>query len=525
MELRTYLEILWRRKWAIIVTTAVTLIVVGLGTFIITPVYTASATLRVPTAPDGSVDYGDYMYAERLMNTYAEIVVSRPVLEELAQRLDLDEPPPVEAEILVNTELVQILVEDPDPVLAALAANTLAEILVSRSTELYGGSGRTAQEILSEQLAQVEGELNQARREYERLAVESPEDTEGIAAASRSVALKEQTYAMLLEQYEQARTSEALRASALSVIEPAAIPEAPSKPRIALNVALGLVFGLVGGVGLAFLFENLDTTLYTAEQVEAVTAVSTLGRIPTAREERSRSGTPSSNGKSSHEEAYRRLRTNILALGRDFPLRTLLVTSATPGQGKSTVVAGLAVAMAQSGRRVIAVDANLRRPTIDGFFYVSNELGLSNILRGETVVTQRAAAENHRSEGILTRVYGRRVTLRHVIQDTDYPGLWVLPSGPVPDNPPELLGSPQMTALLDKLVEHFDMVVLDAPPLAPVTDAAVLAPRVDGVLLVVRRARARREDVQSACRQLANVKARLIGVVVNQAAQDGTHGR
>jgi capsular polysaccharide biosynthesis protein len=146
-----------------------TVTVVVIGTLMATPTYVASTTLRVATAAGGSVDYADYIYAERLMNTYAKIATSGPVLEELVQKLSLNEPPPIEVEMLANTGLMQITVEDRNPILAREAANALAEILVAQSRELYSGGRKTAQEILSEQLVQIEDELDQVRREYESL--------------------------------------------------------------------------------------------------------------------------------------------------------------------------------------------------------------------------------------------------------------------------------------------------------------------------------------------------------------------
>jgi len=502
VELGTYLAILWRRKWVIALTLAVTVTVVVVGTFMMTPTYTASATLRVATAAGATLDYTHYMYAERLMNTYAEIATSGPMLEELAHRLGLDKPPQIKVEIIANTELMHITVEDRDPILAQEAANTLAEILIAQSTELYSGGGRSAQEILGQQLAQIERELDQARGEYESLVAQSPQDSERIAAASRAIALKEQTYTVLLEQYEQARIREALRANTLSVVEPAVVPEAPSKPRRVLNIALGFMVGLAGGTGLAFLFENLDTTLYTTQQIEQVTALSTLGKIPTAgRQQR----TPFFNGNSPQGEALRRLRINIFALDHDPSLQTLLVTSAGPGEGKSTIVANLALAIAQSewanchrsGRKVIVVDADLRRPALHKIFSLPNEMGLSSVLN-------------------------QQVTLDEAVQDS-FPGVWVLTSGPLPPNPAELLGSPQMAALIEQLAQQFDVVLLDTPSLLAVSDAAVLTATVDGVVLVVERAQARREAVQATLQHLADVKARCVGVVVNRAQQNGSY--
>jgi non-specific protein-tyrosine kinase len=499
MDFRQYIAILWRRKWVIVVVIAVTVAITIVGLLRVTPTYVASTTLRVLTATAGSVDWVDYdtRYAERLMNTYTKIAITGPVLEELVDRLGLDEPPEIEVDILANTELMRITVEDQDPTVAAQVANTLAEILIVQSEKLYSGGGSAAHEILGEQMTHIEGELRQARGEYESLIAQTPQDSERIAAVSRSIELKEETYATLLEQYEQVRAREAMRANMLSIVDPAVPPQSPSKPHRKLGVALGFVVGSVSGLGLALLLESLDTTLYATQQIQEVTDLPVLGRIPTVRRQWQMA---LFNGNPLQAEAFRRLRTAVFTLGRDVPLRTLLVTSAGPGEGKSTIVAHLAFSIAQAGRRTIVLDGDLRRPTLHKIFDLPNEQGLSSVLKQEA-------------------------TLDAAVQDSGIPGVRVLTSGPLPPNPAELLDSPQMTALVEQLAQQFDIVLLDTPALLAVTDAAVRAPTVDGVMLVVGRAQARREAVRAACQHLADVKARWVGVVVNRAEQDGTYYR
>ena len=268
MELRTYLEILWRRRWVVVVTVAVTVTIVVIGTVRTTPVYVTSTTLRVATATVGSVNWVDYdvWYAERLLNTYAEIATSGPVLAELQQRVGLDEPPQVEAEALPNTELIRITVKGPSPVLASEAANTLAEILIAYSREQDAQDREAIIDILDERLTELEEELTQAQQEFDSLVVQNPGNSQRTAAASRSIELKEETYLRLLEQYEQARIREAIQVNVFSVIEPAVIPQTPSKPRRELNIALGVMVGLGGGVGLAFLFDVLSIALRTTSR-------------------------------------------------------------------------------------------------------------------------------------------------------------------------------------------------------------------------------------------------------------------
>lgn len=498
MTIRDYVEVLLRRKWVIIITFAVVMIIAVAATLLTTPKYQASTLLRVlAISGGGSADWVSYdtRQIERLMNTYAEFATSRPVLQELVQRLDLEDWPQIEVEILTNTELMQLTSEAGDPVVAMDTANTLADILIAQSRELYTGGGKTAQEILGEQLAQVKTELDQAWTEYESLIAQSPGDSERITAASRSIELKEETYGTLLEQYERNRVREAVLANTLSVVEPAIAPRTPAKPRKELNIALGLVLGLAGGMGLAFLLESLDTTLYGSEQIKRASQLPILGRVPSAgRQEQ----VALFNGNSPQGEAFRRLRTNIFTLDHDQPLHTLLFTSAEPREGKSTVSANLAFAVAQSGRRVVVVDAHLRLPTVHKIFDVSNRVGLSSVLEG-------------------------KATLDEAMQKTKSEGVFVLSSGPLPPNPAELISSPQMAELLEQLAQQYDMVLLDTPSILAVTDAAALAQSADGVLLIVERSHAKQESVRAASQQLADVKASALGVIINRAEEDGSY--
>lgn len=252
MELRRYLMILWRRKWVIIVTTVVTVGIVLVGTLRATPIYAASTTVRVATETESM------SLMERLLNTYAELATSGSVLAELAQKLGLDEPPQVNVEVLANTELIRITVEDANPVLAGQAANELAEILIARSEKLDAEDKAAIVSALAERLKQIEEELAQARQEYKDLVAQNPEDPERIAAISQSIKLKEEIYATLSEQYEQARVKAVMQNNTLTIIDPAVVPQTPSRPRRKLNIALGAMVGLGGSLALAFLLESLS---------------------------------------------------------------------------------------------------------------------------------------------------------------------------------------------------------------------------------------------------------------------------
>jgi len=487
---KSYPAILWQRKWLILATTIATVLVVLVGMLLVTPQYEASARLRVYTAARGSVDWVDYdiAYTERLMNTYSQLATSQPVLQELAQQLNLAGLPNISAQVVADTELMQINVEGTDPALVTAVANGLAQILVARSED-YAGGGRTAQDILNEQLTQAEEELNQAQLAYVEALGSSPADSTRVAALSRAVDLKQEVYTALLQQYERTRVAEELRTNALSIVEPATLPQEPSKPNWMTNLILGGLVGLVAGAGLAFLFERLDTRVQSTDEIEEITALPTLGRIPYVR----RGPAHVFLGDSiPAQEAYHRLQAKLEARVQADSLRSILITSPEPGEGKSAIVANLAQALANAGRRVVVVDANLRRPIMHQILDVSNKVGLSNVLSQEW-------------------------TVKEAVQTTRMPGVWVLTGGTPHPNPAQLLNSPGMPGLFEELAAPFDVVLLDSPPVLAVADATLLAPLVDGVLLAVGRAQTRRESIEAAIEQLAGVQARLLGVVVNWA--------
>jgi capsular exopolysaccharide synthesis family protein len=528
MELRQYLDILVRRRWVIILTVLVTVLVAALGSRLERPSYSATALVRIAQASSGSVQYGDYVYAERLINTYGELVKSRPFLEEVIAGLDLSEVPEslarqVKVAVLPNTELLQITAEDSDPARAMAIANTLANLLALNSQTLYFGGAKSAREILEEQLSVADSELTQDRSALQVLLNDPNKDEERISSLRTKIQLQEDVYANLLTQYEAARVEEAARANSVSVSAPAAQPLEPSKPRMKLNIALGLLVGLVAGVGLAFLVETLDPTMHTASEAETTVQVSFLGSIPEeAGAERSSgaacpaggtqarvSGTAERGvgivdheGHSPASEAYRILRTNIFSESPGAPLKSLLVTSPEPGTGKSTVSANLAVTLAESGRTVILIDADLRRPRIHTAFGLPNETGLSTLLS---------------SEGDVGDPLQRTQRRESALQKATYPRLRVLTSGPLPSNPTGLLGSDGMRALIAELAGDADIVVIDSPPILAVADATILAPMLDGVLLVTARDQSTGNRAQRALQLLDKAGARPLGLVFNRA--------
>jgi capsular exopolysaccharide synthesis family protein len=284
----------------------------------------------------------------------------------------------------------------------------------------------------------------------------------------------------------------------VSITRRATVPAVPVSPRIPLNLALGLIVGLGLGIGAAVLRDQFNTTVSGVNDVERLTKAIPLGVVPyDATAGKQPLVTADQFG--GRAEAFRTLRTNLQFADVDDPPRVITITSALPNEGKTTTACNVAITLAQSGARVILVEGDLRKPAVGKYLGISNAAGLTNVLAGQH-------------------------ELRDVIVGYQRDTLAVLPSGPTPPNPSEMLGSQQMRHLLTSLANHYDLVIIDAPPLLPVTDAAVLSAASDGAILVIRHGKSRREEVERALQALTSVNAKVLGTVLNFAPRRKRRG-
>ena len=282
----------------------------------------------------------------------------------------------------------------------------------------------------------------------------------------------------------------------VTVVKQADLPLTPVSPRTKVNLALGLLLGLAMGVGLAVLRETLDTTVKRMDDLQRATGAGALGMIAYDSDAAKHPLITAIDPSSSRAESFRTLRTNLQFVDIDRPPRTVVITSAVAGEGKSTTACNLAITLAQAGIRVALVESDLRRPKIAEYLGIEGSVGLTSVLIG-------------------------RASLDEALQSWGRCGLAVLASGPIPPNPSELLGSGHMVALLRQLQQRFDVVIVDAPPLLPVTDAAVLSRICDGAVLVVRYGKTRREQVERTAQALRTVDARILGTVMNMGPTKG----
>lgn len=498
MELRRYFNLLLRWWWLLALGTVLAAGSAYAVSKSSTPVYQASTTLLVDQSRQATVDYASILTSERLTQTYAEWLKKRPVLDEVIKRLQL----PMDAETLAravdvapvrNTQLLVVLVDDRDPARAAAIANLLPEVFREQSSAIQAQRFAEAKASVEDQRDQVEADIAQTQA----LLTQAQADQNAAEVNRLQTSLRElqTTETNLAQSLAAVRLEESKSSDSVFAIERAEIPTRPIRPRTALNTLLAAVVGAMLAFGVVFLIEYLNDVLQTPDDVQNALGLTTLSAVPDVAESTIVEINAIRGGQSAVAEAYRVLRTNLqfAAVGR--PLRLLLVTSASPSEGKSVTSANLAATLAQSGRRVILVDCDLHRPRLHRILNLPNNVGLTVALVDEQADPMA------------------------LMQETVAPGLRVMTSGPLPPNPAEILGSARMRELLAALAEQADILVLDSPPILAVSDAAILASQVDGVLLVVDAGKTRAEIARRGMMSLQQVQARMVGVVLNRVPQ------
>jgi len=502
--MRALLEAINRQKWVIVLVPVVTVALVLVSSSRARPRYSASAMVRVPVAQIGWTDYTGVMYAERVVNTQVRLLTSRPFLEEIAQRLGLsvraeDLAAMIKVEALPNTELIRITVKHPIAEAAMSVANALAEGLAEQGRAAYFGTGTSELELLVQQLALLEQDIREDRATRARLETEDSDQRgdEVVAEVTTRIDTRERLYAALLEDYEQARVKGALLDGSIQVVEPATLPLAPSEPRVLQNVGVALVVGLIGGIGLGFVFESADRSVRSPQDLVGATRLPIIGIVPKIKVERHRRQEAvlfDADRSAPAVVAMQLLRSSVLPAGIGALSRpvTLLVTSVESRAGTSTIVANLGKAIAHGGRKVIMVDADLRHPSLHRIFKVETSEGLSTAMCASEDVTG-------------------------MVQGTEIPGLRVLTSGPLSDDAPMVLDVMGIARVVRELISEADVILVDSPPISSGVETVDLAAQVDGILLVVALGQTPREGIWEALRQLDSVGATVLGTVLNKA--------
>ena len=577
MELRQYLQIAQRWAWLLVLG-----LVLGagggyLGTMYQTPIYKSSTKILVSRSPEQSSTDFAYLNDQQLAQTYIQLLTTQPVLDAVEEKLGFSiKSDQVNAQLVSNTQLVQLSVEDTDPDRAAQICNTLVEELITQNEELQTSRFATSEESLQAQLSQVEAQIAtlqveianiseealSAQQEDVKLEIDklgsqilavqkeiteispqaaqdgaktitnlSPEktsllqekqlrleqlqstldfyqsiylnlvgkggssltgDNNQLNQLQSTLALYQEIYSNLLNSYESIRLARLQNTPNVVQVELAAPNYRPIRPQPLNNIGLGGAVGLMIAAGIVFLIEYLDDTIKTPDDISRLFNLPVIGYIAEMSQDLNDKGSVYVNEepRSPVTEAFRSLRTNIEFAGVDQPLRTIMVASANPSEGKTTVAVNLAMVFAQSGKDVVIVDADLRRPKVHRFLGISNRAGLSDVFLNSRTVQ---AIERPWKETKLS----------------------VITSGSLPPNPSELLASDKMLRFIESLKQEKEISIIDSPPFV-VSDASVLASRVDGVVLVVQPGKTHVDSIRASVEQLSRVEAKILGVVFNR---------
>lgn len=496
LEIRQYLSLLLYRAWLILLIGIVTGTISYLISMRLSPIYESTTSVLVNEAPESkSADYSSVLMSKQLTSTYSQMMTNDLVLQQVASEYGLTNPMDEMKKWIVvspirDTQIIKVSVKTTNPEFSANIANAVVKTFSTQIQDIQTQRFSQSKKTLESQLADTEKQITTYSSQMEIAASNEEKDRlEAKVTQYRTI------YSNLLTSYEQIRLSEAQAVSSVVQVEPATANPIPVEPNLVLNTLFAALIGMLITGGIIVAREAFDDTIKTPDEITRRFNLPVLGVINhqpvktdapiTIREPRSPIA-----------ESYRTLRTNVSFASVDRPLRTLMITSAEPGDGKSTTICNLGVVLAQSGRRVLVADCDLRRPRIHTYFGLPNRHGMSTLIAHSEV-------------------------LANVRKSTQVEGLSVVTSGSLPPNPSELMGSQKLLSIFQNMLQSADMILIDTPPTLTVSDAATLAPSLDGVLLVIKPGTTRATALRQTLDQFRQVNARVIGVVLNDVVTRG----
>jgi non-specific protein-tyrosine kinase len=503
-DLPDYVRVLWRRK-SVIVLAALTCFVVALAVaHRQTPVYATTSDLLLQprvTDPLFGVNAGlpdSSKEAPAFLETELQVLQSQPVAESVASRLGVSKAPPVSAGLVGESRVIRVRAESTVPDQAAAIANAYVAADIDFRRGQINDDLQAASTELKPKIEDLQGQIDTLNNRIANAAPAQQSTIEATLGPRRDALVTQQSD--LKQTLDSLQLQTQLNNGGARILKSATVPSAPVRPVPLRTGVMALTVGLLFGVGLAMLFERLDESIKSDSDLKRAVAerLPVLGLIPAVTQPR-HEVVSLARPASVMAEAYRTLRTSVQVYGLDRPLNCIQVTSPVTAEGKTTTVANLAVVLAQAGMWVVAIDCDLRRPSIHELFGVPNDVGFTSVLHDDVPLS--SALQSIKGEENLA----------------------LLASGPLPSNPADVLASPRIGEVLASLVGMGATVVVDCPPILPVSDASIVAGVVDATLLVAAAGITKKREIRRSVELMRQVNAPLAGLVLNRVEGKG-HG-
>ncbi len=502
MNLNIYFRPLVRWWRLILSATVLAVIASGISTLFQPNVYVSRTTLVVGTTIlDPNPDSGQIYVAQQLAQIYADMALREPIQLGVMEALGVDWIPKYQSGVVPNTQIVEISVTDTNPKRAQVFATEFANQLIKQSPAVSGTQTGTRQDFITAQLSSLQDQIQQTEAKIEELqrSLVGLNSASQISNIENEINSQTQKLNTLRENYANFLSNSQQGAlNMLSVVEPANLPTRTAGTNRMLIVLLAGLVGFSLGTGAAYLLEYLDQTVRTTADVERIFGQSVIGYISEMSGNGSKAAYVAKDRNSVLAESFRLLWSNIEFMRMNNALKTILVTSPSQGNGKTTIASNLAVSIAQSEHDVILVDADLRRPAVHSSMKLSKAPGLCDVIGNGAKV-----------EGVVRSWNG-----------DEY--LKVLTVGNQPPNITEVVGSNRLSAILTDLKAHHEMIIVDSPPLI-IADAYNLASRVDGVIIVLEPGQTTNEQARALKEQLTRSNAKILGFVFNKVSEESIH--
>jgi polysaccharide biosynthesis transport protein len=510
MELRRYFSVVWKWWWLILLSVLIASFSSYIASKRITPLYRAKTTLMVGRIIENPDPNSSQIYlSQQLASTYQQMVSREPVLAATVKSLGWDVgweqiAYKISASVVPNTQLIEIYAVDANPQIAKLLSDSVARELVklSPSGANQGNLEQTA--FIQSQLSDLQEKIDSGKQEIIDLQSQldksnSARDIQDlqnqIDILDTKISNWQSTYASLLS------TIQGGDANTIAIVEEATLPTIPFSPNNRMNVLLAAAIGLVLAIGGIFVIEYFDDTLQALDDTQELVNLPTLAKIDKINGGKDQSKLVALENPSSPEvDSFRMLRINLQSISNWQSLHSILFTSAEPSVGKTVTASNLAVVMAQSGQRVILVDADLRKPSVHRLFRVANE------------------------EGLIDLILQSEINVMDCLKSTEIENLKILPCGAEKMNSIEALGSDRMKLIAKELSKISDFVIFDCPPALLFSDTYLIAKLVNGVVIVSRLGRTRSDLLKQVVNDLRLGGANLLGVVVQQRKKDDLYG-